>query len=123
MLWLHNHAPEHQAMLADSLGAVNAPVQAAFAQVYHERPALKPRMCDGNEGHAPGACHPGAPGAYLQALVLYRAITGRSPVGLPAPVIMPRSSTDPILLTPDENEILQRAAKDAFGSGKLPVNP
>jgi len=81
--WARLDSPQDQEALtrayqtaARESGAVLALVGPAWAAARQELPDLAL--------HAPDGSHPTPAGTYLAALVLYRTLTGDSPVGLPA---------------------------------------
>lgn len=84
---------------------IPAPMTAAWAAVRAADPSMK--RVGNASGHLPPRGH------YLQALVFYRAITGRSPLGLPAPPVQVRRDST-FTIPPRDVEILQRAAAAAF---------
>jgi hypothetical protein len=69
-----------------------APAGLAFAEALKQQPQLRLNMKDG---------HPRMTGTYLAACVLYRTITGKSPVGI---------RYAPPEIGPDDRDFLQKIA-------------
>jgi hypothetical protein len=86
------------AALAESLGAILAPIGAAWRGVRRAHPEINL--------YGPDANHPSPAGTYLAACVLYAAISRRTPVGAHAQGLVPGSAA-----------VLRRAALPAVGGG------
>jgi hypothetical protein len=109
---------EAMTVAARSVGAIPAPTWAAWrdARMRDRRPPY--RRTDSGRGTG----HLDPDGHYLQALVFYRAITGQSPIGLPAPPVA--VSPDSTFTLPAQDvELLQRAAASAFSTTTTSPSP
>lgn len=89
--WAKRDAPEEQAAItrayqtaARESGASLAPVGPAWAAAREALPQLAL--------HAPDGSHPTPAGSYLAALVLYGALTGDTPLGLPDRIGTPEAT-------------------------------
>jgi hypothetical protein len=72
--------------------------------------------------HAADGFHPSPMGTYLGALMFFQQITGRSPVGLPAPSESKDKHLREIVLTPAQLTILQEAAAEANATFSGPAS-
>lgn len=119
LTWAATVAPEEQSNLtyaymtiARELGAVVAPVGMAWQRMHRENPKVNLYFRDG--------AHPGPPGSYLSACVLYATLIGRSPAGLPSRIIgtaidetgeaRPGGKVTLVDLPNNDGALLQRAA-------------
>lgn len=93
--------------LAKATGSILAPAGHAWWQGSHERPELEYVDAGWNDGH-----HPGRVGAFINACVIFAAITGKSPVGNKKHELM----ADHTLwsLTNDEALFAQQKAWEAY---------
>jgi hypothetical protein len=87
------------AAAADSVGALLLPAGRAWQFAWQRDPSLPLYGTDG--------FHPGPSGSYLTALVIYRGLTGRSPVGLPETVTIGGVRMS---IPPGQASIMQEAA-------------
>lgn len=111
--WARKEAPAMQPHLTAVYGTIAgklrisiAPVGSAWAEAMQESPGLALHDEDGS--------HPSALGTYLAACVFFRAIQGKSPVGLAYRVV--QQSTDgvrfePITIAAEQSALLQRVAE------------
>jgi hypothetical protein len=97
-------AIESSQLAAADVNGVFAPVATAWQSTFGKTPAVTLYDADG--------LHATVAGSYLAALVIYSAITGKSPVGLPATLRL-RSGTT-ITIDPFIASMLQQCVADAL---------
>lgn len=102
-------ASESYRLAAQAVSGLFFPVADAWRAAWQREPGLGLYAVDG--------LHPSVAGSYLAALVMYQALYGRSPAGLPPRLVLRTGAT--IDLPPATATILQAAAADVSSSGAL----
>lgn len=126
--WVRQNRPEQQAKtsavcreLARKHDMRHAPAGPAMHKAHAGRPQLKIFRTETDS-------HPGVHGAYLIACVLYATVTGESPVGLPARLVIPTSydfgdkekKTDEFAVARDDAKFLQQVAWETWLASQQP---
>jgi hypothetical protein len=76
------------------------------------------RLDTGLALYGPDDFHPSPPGSYLAALVIYQGLSGRSPVGLPADLVVGPAGLTRVTIDPVVASLLQRAAAAMNAGGR-----
>jgi hypothetical protein len=103
---------ESYARAADDVGGTLVAVGEGWRAAWRRDPSLPLYGRDG--------FHPSPMGTYLGALMFFQQLTGRSPVGLPAPSDSKSGLLRGLRLTPAQLTILQEAAAEANAAARHP---
>jgi hypothetical protein len=107
MTWARQHIPDQQAEItktyAGAARALLVPAGEAWKAAFAARPEIVL--------HDKDKSHPNPKGTYLTACVFYGAMTGESPVGLPAKIEAAGGGKKPVCDVPEEEaKLLQETA-------------